>query len=369
MAYNQNLFNPSSTGSNLFGNPTQSTSTNIFGNSINQNTDTSLFNNPQNTNTSPNIFGNPTNQNITSSSLLTNPTGSLFSNPQKTNTSTNIFGIPVQNTNSSLFPSTANTGIFNQPQTNSNFQPKPGQPAFGQNEPDKQLIITSTKPILTLQSSNSLRYLKLSSFSDEFKKVINQIQVELMNNSLKISYAERLISRLEHNFKTVKSEGLNVVKLSKVINTKNTKIKLILNNLKTEMKKLNESLEKEKNNFRILQLGSDMTLIIPNDFLLYYTQELGERMKSYATQIEDIQSLINLYYSEESGNFKINSDMIEEVIVELYKCIKILLSDEAMLSEYVTSVKNSFALLLKNVGGFNEFQIKARFESYLDRDR
>lgn len=306
------------------------------------------------------IFNQPTNQQQQPQQQQNNLFSNLNTNQQN---STGLFS------NTGNQQNTNNTSLFGQNQQQSN--PNPLNFSFGpqQNQPQlqSQPIITSTKPILTLQSSNSLRYSKIENFNDDIKKMAQKIQLDLINNSMHINYAENLIKRLEENFTVVKNEGINVVKFSKVINTKNTKIKLLLNNIKNEMKKLNESLEKEKSNYRILELGSDMNITIPNDFLLYFTQELEERMMSYSSQIEDIQTLINLYYSEENGSFSVNSDMVEELIIELYKCIKILLSDEAILNDYVNSVKSSFSELLKNYG-FSDYQIKARFDSYLDEN-
>lgn len=269
-----------------------------------------------------------------------------------------------------------NTNIFNQNNNNQNVfgQQQQQQNVFNTNQNanvnnnqyPSQPVITSTKPILTLQSTNSLRYVKIENMSEDVKKIAQKIQMDLLNNEMHITFAEKLIQKLEENFNSVKKEGINLVKYGKVVNTKHNKIKYTINNIKSEIQKISSSLEKEKNNFRVLELGSDMNITIPNDFLLYFTNELEERMMSYASQIEDIQTLINLYYSEENGNFTMNSDMVEELIIELYKCIKILLNDEAVLNEYVNSVKNGFIDMLKNYG-FNEYQIKARFEGYQEK--
>ena len=322
----------SATGSSIFGSSTGQQSSSIFNSNPNQQQgNTSIFGASAAPAQQNSIFGQSNNQ----------PSSSIFGSSLNAQPSVN----PVfANNNNNLFKGN------NFPQNPSNFQSQ---------------TITSTKPILTLQSSNSLRYSKIDQLTEATKEMAKRIQLDLQNNTLHINYAENLIKKLEQNFAVVKSEGINVVKFSKVINTKNTKIKLILNNIKSEMKKLNDSLEKEKSNYRVLELNNEMNIPIPNDFLLYFTSELEERMRSYSAQIEDIQTLINLYYSEENGSFSVNSDMVEELIVELYKCIKILLNDEAMLNDYVSNVKASFAELLKS-HGFNEYQIKAKFESYLD---
>ena len=133
------------------------------------------------------------------------------------------------------------------------------------------------------------------------------------------------------------------------------------------MKKLESSLDKQKNNFRIIEQQEDINLIIPDDFLLDLIEELEQRMISYSSQIEDIQTLVNLYYSEENGNFNVNSDMIEELIVELYQCIKMLLNDEAAINDYVNTVKDNYIDYLRN-NGFNDYAIKSKFDSYLNDD-
>lgn len=233
-----------------------------------------------------------------------------------------------------------------------------------------QPIIGSTKPILTLQPSNNLRFIKLENenFNSQIRKMAEQIQLGLINNSTHIHHAENIIKHLQTNFELVKNEGNNLFKFSKVVDNKNKKILFLLNNIKNELRKLNESLEKEKNNYRILQLGNDLNITIPNDFLFLFAKELEERMISYSSQIEDIQTLINLYYSEENGSFNFNSDMVEVLITELYKCIKILLSDEATLNDAVNLLKSNFSELLKNYG-MNEYQIKTRYDNYLEDNK
>ena len=331
-----------STGTSLFGQPQTTNQTNtgsLFGNQPQQNTSTgtSLFNNTTQNNTGG-LFGNTTQQNSTS----------LFGGTTQTTTGTSLFNNQAQNSNQ-------NNGL------NVTFS---ANGSMIQSQP----IITSQKPLIALQTSNSMRYSKIESFNEEIKKAAQKIQIDLTNNSMHINYAEKLIKKLEENFNIVKTEGIKVVKYSKVVNTKNTKIKVIIDNLKNEIKHLNDSLEKEKNNYRILESGSDLNITIPNNFLLTFTQELEDRMISYSTQIEDIQTLINLYYSEENGNFTINSDLVEELIIELYKCIKILLNDEAVLNDYVTSIQRHFIDLLRSYG-FNDYQIKGRFDSYLEEDK
>lgn len=331
-----------STGTSLFGQPQTTNQTNtgsLFGNQPQQNTSTgtSLFNNTTQNNTGG-LFGNTTQQNSTS----------LFGGATQTTTGTSLFNNQTQNSNQ-------NNGL---------------NVTFSANGPmiHSQPIIISQKPLIALQTSNSMRYSKIESFNEEIKKAAQKIQIDLTNNSMHLNYAEKLIKKLEENFNIVKTEGIKVVKYSKVVNTKNTKIKVIIDNLKNEIKHLNDSLEKEKNNYRILESGSDLNITIPNNFLLTFTQELEDRMISYSTQIEDIQTLINLYYSEENGNFTINSDIVEELIIELYKCIKILLNDEAVLNDYVTSIQRHFIELLRSYG-FNDYQIKGRFDSYLEEDK
>ena len=48
--------------------------------------------------------------------------------------------------------------------------------------------------------------------------------------------------------------------------------------------------------------------------------------------------------------------------------IKILLNDEAVLNDYVTSIQRHFIELLRSFG-FNDYQLKGRFDSYLEEDK
>ena len=354
--------------SSLFNNANTTTvttnTTSIFGNqNQNQNPTTSLFGNNNNTTS---LFGN--NNNTTSLFGNNNNTTSLFGN--NTNTSS-LFGNNNMNNknnnsmltfgNNSQIPNTNNIGLFGTVNNNNNLLNN------NLNNMRQQVIMTSVKPVLTIPSSNNLRFAKLNTLDDFYKKITQKIQLDLINNSIQIQHAENIIKKLEENFKIVRNEGINAVKFSKVIDSKLSKIKLLLSNLHNEMKKLEFSLDKQKNNFRIIEQQEDINLTIPDDFLLDLIEELEQRMISYSSQIEDIQTLVNLYYSEENGNFNINSDMIEELIVELYQCIKMLLNDEAAINDYVNTVKDNYIDYLKSIG-FNDYAIKSKFDSYLNDD-
>ena len=348
----------------IFGNQNQTTNnTNtLFGNNNNTNT---LFGNNNNTNI---LFGN--NNNTNSLFGNNNNTNSLFGNNNNTNS---LFGNNNNNKiNNSLFTfgnnsqiqNPNNIGLFGTINNNNNNNNLLNN---NMNIMRQQVIMTSVKPILTIPSSNNLRFVKLNTLDDNFKKITQKIQLDLINNSIQIQYAENIIKKLEENFQIVRNEGRNAVKFSKVIDSKLSKIKILLSNLHNEMKKLEFSLDKQKNNFRIIEQQEDINLIIPDDFLLDLIEELEQRMISYSSQIEDIQTLVNLYYSEENGNFNVNSDMIEELIVELYQCIKMLLNDEAAINDYVNTVKDNYVDYLKSIG-FNDYAIKSKFDSYLNDD-
>ena len=364
--------------SSIFNNATTTTvnpnTTSIFGNqnqNQNQNNTNSLFGNNNNTNI---LFGNNNNTNTLFGN--NNPTNTLFSNNNNTNSlfgnnnnTNSLFGNNKNNiTNNSLLTfgnnsqiQTNNIGLFGAVNNNNTLLNN------NLNNMRQQVIMTSVKPVLTIPSSNNLRFAKLNTLDDNYKKITQKIQLDLINNSIQIQHAENIIKKLEENFKIVRNEGINAVKFSKVIDSKLSKIKLLLSNLHNEMKKLEFSLDKQKNNFRIIEQQEDINLIIPDDFLLDLIEELEQRMISYSSQIEDIQTLVNLYYSEENGNFNVNSDMIEELIVELYQCIKMLLNDEAAINDYVNTVKDNYIDYLRN-NGFNDYAIKSKFDSYLNDD-
>lgn len=357
------LFGNTKPGTSLFGNNNQTSlfgnnnqtnnQTPLFGTNNQQNNQPSLFGNNNQSNNQPSIFGNnnqPNNPSLFGNNNQLNNQSSLFGNNNQTSNPNSVFSFRNNNNTNNI----GTFGINNNNNLNNNFI-------------QNQVIMTSIKPVLTIQSSNSLRFKKLNTLSEIFKKVIEKIQLDLTNNSIQIQYADNIIKRLEENFQIVRNEGANAVKFSKVVDSKLSKVKILLNNLHNEMKKLEFSLEKQKNNFRIVEQQEDINLTIPDEFLLDLIEELEQRMISYSSQIEDIQTLVNLYYSEENGNFNVNSDMIEELIVELYQCIKMLLNDEAAINDYVNTVKESFIDYLKNLG-LNDYEIKSKFDSYLEEE-
>ena len=204
-----------------------------------------------------------------------------------------------------------------------------------------------------------------------FKQMAETIHKEFNKNEQYLTQSKNLLEKLNKNFSKLKEFCNSSLKMSKVIDDNQNKIKLIINNLEYENKKLNINIENEEKNLKILNENNDIDINIPNDYLLNFCKELEERIIIYTHQIEEISILINLYYNNinnENGNNdednNNNNNSIEELIYELYNCIKLLLTEEYKINMKVNILKEKFKNILQFNYGYNIDFIKNRFNSY-----
>ena len=190
------------------------------------------------------------------------------------------------------------------------------------------------------------------------------IHKEFNNNEQYLTQSKTLLEKLNKNFTKLKEFCNSSLKMSKVIDDNQNKIKLIINNLEYENKKLNINIENEEKNLKNLNENNDVDINIPNDYLLNFCKELEERIIIYTHQIEEISILINLYYNNINNENENENNSIEELIYELYNCIKLLLTEEYKINMKVNILKEKFKNILQFNYGYNIDFIKNRFNSY-----
>jgi hypothetical protein len=314
----------------------------------------------------------------TTSGTTTGGLGTATTTPTFGGTSTSFFNPTAQTTTQStlnlgqkpLGQTGSGTSSFLTPQTQTTqpptqlFQQQP-QMMMGNNNYNPQ----QTTSQLTLLPTNFFKYEKVSSLNPELiKNGFGKIEQDLKTNEIMLEHAESLIKALQENYKVISSEGIKVVKFCKLINSKNTKIKFILENLKNEIDQQNLILEKEKKNYSILEHYKSMKISIPNDYFLTLLKEIEEKMLMQIQQISDIEALINLFYKKEYGTFKINSDLIEELIKEMYACLINLVGEAAAMSEWVIALKNNYVELMRYTYNWKDYEIENRFRNFVQNE-
>lgn len=296
-------------------------------------------------------------------STQTNPPGSLFGNaPAQQNT---LFGSQNLSTGSNLFAKPP-TNIQAQ-QSNLTFGGAanqmplsniPNQMGLSQGFP---FTYNQTK-ILTLMPGNQTKYEKVNSLqSNELKELIKLVEVNFENNKLYLNNLETTITNLQENYKIIQSEAFNIAKFTKVINQKNTKLKFIFQNFNNELKIQNEVLNKNRENCKILEHHPSMKINVPSDYLFDLVNEMEDYVKSQVKQISDLESLFNLNYQKEIGSIKMNSDVIEQIIVSLYESLIGLTNETSKICESVERIKQIYGDFLKNNLGWKEYEIENKF--------
>jgi hypothetical protein len=267
-----------------------------------------------------------------------------------------------QTAQTGAFNSKPSTNFFQQPNT-MNQQTFSVQPQMGSTAPNligMQQQMPVINPSLTLPPTNIQKYDKIETLNVELIKTIKEIETSFRKNDMYLEQCESLISELRDNYKTLVSEGVKVIKYCKLINSKKSKIDFITQNLKNEIERNNDQIERCRKNYHILG-HIPMKISVPSEYFIDLTNEIEEKISFQMHQISDIESLVNLYYKKESGSFKVNSDLVEENIKCLYECLIELVSEACKLNEYTKSIKNSYVEMMKYSYGWKEIEVENRF--------
>jgi hypothetical protein len=307
-------------------------------------------------------------------------------------TSTSTTGMfPTTSTSTTgMFPttSTSNTGMFapTSTSTTSNImtQNKPmsgftGQTGFMTTTQVPQTQIAqqggimsmnqmqrSTGPqVFSLLPTNYLKYEKVEVLAEDIKNFIKQIETTFRQNEVKLNHTQALIEGLFDSYKTLNGEGVKLVKNCKLINSKKSKINFIIQDLKSDKNQQEVLLEKERRNYHILIEQPSMKIQVPSDYFVTLTKELEEKIVSQTQQISDIEALVNLHYRKEHGSFKVNSDLVEETIKEIYTCLIGLVTEVTKINDYVNLVKQSYIEMMKFTYGWKDFEIENRIKQFI----
>ena len=283
-------------GGGLFGNNNQNQGGGLFGNN-NQNQGGGLFGN---NNQGGGLFGN-NNQNQ-------NQGGGLFGNNNQNNN--NIFNGGFNNNNNNI--------INNAPLQQQNFY-------------------TSVTPVIALNKGNSIKNMQLSKLPDEFQKAVLTLKLNLKNQEIKLDelqkYSQRIIELIDQSNKSVEKMG----EFNDFINKKLTQYDSIVNQINENFKFISEAFDQEQKNINLMEQDLGFKIDIPSKFLITYSQNLYNKTITFSQKLNDIITLIKVYYSQANDNINFDGDIMESTIAEFIKIVKSLLEEnerqEKMINE------------------------------------
>ena len=329
------------TGGNLFGanNQQNTTGGGLFGANNQQNTtggalfganNTNLFGANQN-NQGGGLFGN--NQN--------NQGGGLFNNNNNNNNQNNLGGLfgtnQNQNTRGGLFgnnQSTNNQGglfTFNNNQQNNNINNVDNLSLSQTN------FFTTVTPVIALSKNNCIRNMQLKKLPEEFQTVVQSLKMNLKNQEIKLDelqkYSQRIIELIDQSDKVVEKSG----EFNDYINQKLTRCEAIVDKINENFKFLSDSFDQEQKNINLMEQDLGFKIDVPSKYLLEYSQNLYYKTVKFNEKLNDIISLIKIYYSQANDNINFDADIMESTLAEFVKIVKGLLQEnerqEKMINE------------------------------------
>ena len=327
------MFGTKPTG-NLFGANTQNQNQGggLFGNNNqNQNQGGGLFGN--NNNQGGGLFGNNNNQGGGLFGNNNNQGGGLFGN--NNNQGGGLFGNNNQNQNQGggLFGNNNqnNNNIFNGGFNNNNNNIINNAPLQQQN------FYTSVTPVIALNKGNSIKNMQLSKLPDEFQKAVLTLKLNLKNQEIKLDelqkYSQRIIELIDQSNKSVEKMG----EFNDFINKKLTQYDSIVNQINENFKFISEAFDQEQKNINLMEQDLGFKIDIPSKFLITYSQNLYNKTITFSQKLNDIITLIKVYYSQANDNINFDGDIMESTIAEFIKIVKSLLEEnerqEKMINE------------------------------------
>ena len=308
---------PSNQGGGLFGNnQPRNQGGGLFGNKTNQGG--GLFGNNQPNNQGGNLFGN----NQGGGLFGNNQGGGLFGNNQQNNQGGGLFGNNQQNNNQSGFFSSLNN---NQQQNNNNF-------SF-----QDTAMFTTVTPVLTLNNSNNFKNMTMIRLPEEFQNAVLKLKTNLKKQEMKLEelqkYSQRIIDLIDESNKSVEKMG----ELNNFINKKMNNYESIINQLTENFKFLSESFEQEQKNISLMEQDLGFKIEIPSKYLIDFSLKLYNKTITFNERLNNLITLIKVYYSQVNGNMDFDADILESTLAEFIKIIRNLLEQnerqEKMINE------------------------------------
>ena len=307
----------------------------LFGNNQNQG---GLFGNNQNTQNQGGLFGN--NQN-------TQNQGGLFGNNPNNQNQGGLFGNNNQNQGGLFGNNNQNNqnqgGLFNGLNNNNNNN------MF--NAPIQETrFFTTVEPVIALNKNNSIRNIPLSKLPDDYQKAVLTMKLNLKNQEIKLDelqrYSQRIIELIDQGNKSVEKMG----EFNGFINKKLNQYESIVNQINDNFKFISEAFDQEQKNINLMEQDLGFKIDIPSKFLITYSQNLYNKTITFNQKLNDIITLIKVYYSQANDNINFDSGIMESTIAEFIKIVKSLLEENERQEKMINEMYHIILEFARNYG-------------------
>ena len=314
----------------LFGN-NQNQVGGLFGNNQAQNQG-GLFGNNQNNQNQGGLFGN-NNQNQ----------GGLFGNNNQNQGG--LFGNNNQNQGGLFGNNNQNNqnqgGLFNGGNNNNNMINAPIQ---------ETRFFTTVEPVIALNKNNSIRNIPLSKLPDDYQKAVLTMKLNLKNQEIKLDelqrYSQRIIELIDQGNKSVEKMG----EFNGFINKKLNQYESIVNQINDNFKFISEAFDQEQKNINLMEQDLGFKIDIPSKFLITYSQNLYNKTITFNQKLNDIITLIKVYYSQANDNINFDSGIMESTIAEFIKIVKSLLEENERQEKMINEMYHIILEFARNYG-------------------
>ena len=341
------LFGTNNNQGGIFGNNTNQNNTQggLFGANNNQG---GLFgNNPNQNNNQGGLFGNNPNQN--------NNQGGLFgNNPNQSNNMGGLFGSNQNNKNSfggGLFSSNNNQGNNNQSGFFSSFNNNQQNNNINNNFSFQDTnMFTTVTPVLALNTNNGFKNMPLNKLPEVFQNAVLKLKTDLKKQEIKLDelqkYSQRIIDLIDQSNKSVEKMG----EYNNFINKKLNNYESIVNQINDNFKFLSEAFDQEQKNISLMEQDLGFKIEIPSKFLMEYSQNLYNKTIKFNEKLNDIISLIKIYYSQANGNIDFDADILESTLAEFIKIIRSLLEENERQEKMINEMYQLIFEFARNYG-------------------
>ena len=314
------LFGNNQNQGGLFGNNQAQNQGGLFGNNQNNQNQGGLFgNNNQN---QGGLFGN-NNQNQ----------GGLFGNNNQNQGG--LFGNNNQNNQNQ-------GGLFNGLNNNNNNM-------FNASIQETRFF-TTVEPVIALNKNNSIRNIPLSKLPDDYQKAVLTMKLNLKNQEIKLDelqrYSQRIIELIDQGNKSVEKMG----EFNGFINKKLNQYESIVNQINDNFKFISEAFDQEQKNINLMEQDLGFKIDIPSKFLITYSQNLYNKTITFNQKLNDIITLIKVYYSQANDNINFDSGIMESTIAEFIKIVKSLLEENERQEKMINEMYHIILEFARNYG-------------------
>ena len=309
----------------------------LFGNNQNTPNQGGLFGNNQNTPNQGGLFGN--NQNNQNQ-------GGLFGNNPNNQNQGGLFGNNNQNQGGLFGNNNQNNqnqgGLFNGLNNNNNNM-------FNASIQETRFF-TTVEPVIALNKNNSIRNIPLSKLPDDYQKAVLTMKLNLKNQEIKLDelqrYSQRIIELIDQGNKSVEKMG----EFNGFINKKLNQYESIVNQINDNFKFISEAFDQEQKNINLMEQDLGFKIDIPSKFLITYSQNLYNKTITFNQKLNDIITLIKVYYSQANDNINFDSGIMESTIAEFIKIVKSLLEENERQEKMINEMYHIILEFARNYG-------------------